>query len=96
MKPASETLLALDTSVEAQQIQIALWRRMSALEKAQAVGHTSRRVQELSLAGIRQLYPSASERECRLRYALLTLGRTLALRAYPEGEGVFGPRAHDR
>ena len=91
MKPASETLLALDTSVEAQQIQVALWRRMSALEKSQAVGNTSRRVQELSLAGIRQRYPSASEHECRLRYALLTLGRSLALRAYPEVESILGP-----
>ena len=91
MKPASKTLLALDTSVEAQQVQIMLWRQMSTLEKARAVGKISRRLRELSMAGIRQRYPSASESECRVRYALLTLGRSLALSAYPEAAPVLGP-----
>ncbi|MDH3254312.1 MAG: hypothetical protein OEM62_04910 [Acidobacteriota bacterium] len=91
MKPLVETGLAVDTSVEAQEMQVALWRQMSSLAKAQAVGKISCRVRELSLAGIRRRHPTASERECRFRYALLTLGRSLALRAYPEAETVLGP-----
>lgn len=90
MKHASAAVFGLDTSLEAQRPQVMLWRRMSPLEKAQAVGQVSRSVRELSLAGILQRNPSASERECRLRYALLTLGRELACEAYPEAENLSG------
>lgn len=90
VKRGSGGLLASDTSFDVQQKQVALWRDMTPLEKAQAAGRVSRRVRELSLAGIRQRHPSASERECRLRYALLTLGRALACRAYPEAHDIPG------
>jgi hypothetical protein len=90
-RKARRAHLALDTSLEAQRMQVALWRGMSPLEKAQAVGRVSRKVRELSLEGIRQRNPSASERECRLRYALLTLGRSLACKAYPEADTIPGP-----
>jgi hypothetical protein len=79
---------ACDTSPEAQRLQVALWRAMTPLEKAQTVGRVSRRVRELSLTGIRLRHPSASESECHLRYALLTLGRPLACLAYPEAETI--------
>ena len=90
MKPVSGTVLVADTLPEAQRMQIMLWREMSTLDTARVIGTISSRVQELSLAGIRRRHPSASERECRLRYALLTLGRSLALRAYPEAETLHG------
>jgi putative SOS response-associated peptidase YedK len=80
----SRAVLASDTSPEAQRIQVALWRRMSPIEKAQTVGRISRNVRQLSLAGIRQRHPLASERECEMRFAILTLGRTLASKAYPD------------
>ena len=83
MKQAPTALLGLDTPPELQRMQVMLWRQMPPLEKAQAVVQVSRNVRELSLAGIRQRHPSASEPECRLRYALLTLGRSLACLAYP-------------
>ena len=57
---------------------------MSPLEKAKAVSAASRAVQALSLVGIRQRHPEASERECSLRLALMTLGRALASEVYPE------------
>ena len=87
---AESALLASDSSPEVERIQLALWRRMSPLEKAQAVGQVSRSVRELSLAGIRVRHPSASEHECRLRYAMLTLGRSLAGKAYPEVKTLPG------
>ncbi len=61
---------------------------MSPLEKARAVASISRSVRALALAGIRLRHPSSSEEECRLRYALITLGRPLACQAYPEAEAL--------
>ena len=84
MKTTSGRPRGSDTSHAARRLQIELWRGMSALEKARLAGATSRDVRRLSWAGIRQRHPSASERECLLRYAVLTLGRPLALRAYPD------------
>ena len=90
VKQTSQPVLAADTSPEAQRLQVRIWRRMSPAEKAEVVGQVSSSVCELSLTGIRQRHPSASERECRLRYALLTLGRSLACKAYPEAESLSG------
>ena len=90
LKHTPSASLASDTSFDVQRMQVALWRKMSPLEKAQAVGQVSHAVRELSLVGIRQRHPTVSERECLLRYALLTLGRSLALRAYPEAHTIPG------
>jgi hypothetical protein len=84
MKQAPGALLGADSSVEMERMQVELWRNMPALEKARAVGQVSRSVRELSMAGIRSRHPSASKKECSLRYAVLTLGRSLACQAYPE------------
>ena len=83
-------MLASDTARYAQRLQVELWRRMTPLEKARVVSDTSRAVQELSLVGIRWRYPEASERECMLRLAALTLGRSLASAVYPELSSLLG------
>jgi hypothetical protein len=83
-------VLAADTTVEAERIQVERWRRMTPLEKARAVTEVSRAVQELSLAGLRIRHPGASERECLLRLAALKLGRDLACEIYPEAAALFG------
>ena len=80
--------LAFDTEPEVERIQVALWREMSALEKTRIVAEASTSIRDLSLAGIRLRYPKASEDECRLRYALITLGRSVACQAYPEAEAL--------
>jgi len=77
----------MDTSERAALLQIDLWRRMSAEEKAGLVGGLTRSVQELCLAGIRERHPLASERECLLRLAVIKLGPELACRVYPEISG---------
>ena len=79
----TNALLASDTSVEAERVQIGMWRRMSPLEKARTVTDVSQAVQKLSLAGIRSRHPDASDHECMLRLAVLKLGRQLACRVYP-------------
>lgn len=87
-RPGGEGILAADTSSEAEQVQVALWREMSASEKAGLVAELTAGARQLSLAGIRRRHPSASEEECRLRYAVRTLGRSMARRAYPQVEAL--------
>ncbi len=82
-------MLSRDSLPEVERLQIALWRRMSPLEKARAVDGLSRAAQELALAGIRKRHPHASEPECQLRLALLKLGPRLAVRAYPEAADLL-------
>lgn len=77
-------VLSLDTSIDAERLQIRLWRRMSPLEKARATSEISCSAHELSLAGIRRRHPEASDHDCKLRLALITLGRELAMQVYPE------------
>ena len=77
-------VLAADTSPAAERLQVELWRRMSSVDKARLVDDLTRTADELALAGIRMRHPRASERECRLRLAVLKLGPDLAVRAYPE------------
>jgi hypothetical protein len=57
---------------------------MSPAEKAAIVSGLTDASYDLALAGVRHRYPDASAREHFLRLALVTLGRDLAIRAYPE------------
>jgi hypothetical protein len=82
--PPARAVLSADTSPEAERLQIELWRRMSPVKKKSPVNGLSRSALELSLAGIRLRHPGASEHECWLRLALLTLGRSVASRVYPD------------
>ena len=76
--------LNLDTSPEAERLQIEAWRRMSTVQKAALVSGLTRAAVDMTLAGIRQRHPSASLREVRLRFAVMTLGRDLARAAFPD------------
>ncbi len=77
-------ILAVDSSPDAERLQVERWRAMTPQEKAHTVSALTRAVQELSLAGIRQRHPHASEHECLLRLAELKLGRRLTELAYPD------------
>jgi len=83
-------VLSQDSSREAEQTQVELWRVMSPQQKVRIVGEISLAVEELSLAGIRRRHPAASERECLLRLALLKLGPELACKVYPEVADLLG------
>jgi hypothetical protein len=76
--------LADDTPHDIEQRQIEGWRRMSPAQKAELIVALSQSARDLALAGIRHRYPNASPREQFLRLAMLTLGRELARRAYPD------------
>jgi len=82
--------LSRDTSRQAEDLQVELWRGMSPLSKIQAVSALSRSVLLLSLAGIRQRFPDATDSECKIRLARLTLGSELAERVYPGSSELSG------
>lgn len=77
-----------DTSVDAAARQIAMWRAMSASDKARLVASLSRAVDQMALAGIRRRLPHASTREQFLRLAILKLGPEVAGRVYPEATAL--------
>jgi len=82
--------LSRDTSRQAEEMQVELWRGMSPQSKVQAVSALTRSVLQLSLAGIRQRFPGATDHECKIRLARLTLGPELAERVYPESSKLSG------
>jgi len=87
----NRAVLSTDTTAEAERLQLELWRAMSPLQKARAVSQITRAAQEMALAGIRQRHPRASESECMMRLAILTLGPELARRVYPEAAALLDP-----
>ena len=82
--------LSRDTSRQAEEMQVDLWRGMSPLSKVQAVSALTRSVLQLALAGIRQRIPGATDSECKIRLARLTLGPELAEWVYPESSKLSG------
>jgi hypothetical protein len=76
--------LSADTSPDIEQLQVEGWRRMSPAEKAAIVSGLTQASYDLALAGVRHRFPDASAREQFLRLAIITLGRELATRVYPE------------
>jgi hypothetical protein len=76
--------LARDTDAAVEQRQIEAWRAMTPGQKLQLALQMSATVRELAMAGVRQRFPHASEREQFLRLAQLTLGDELARKAYPD------------
>jgi hypothetical protein len=83
--------LASDTSPEIERLQIERWRAMSAADKAALVSGLTAASYKLALAGVRRRHPDASPREHFLRLAVISLGRDLARKAYPEVDRLETP-----
>ena len=83
--------LAADTAPEIEEMQIEAWRRMTPGEKAALVTGLTQAVFDAALTGVRQRHPDASAREQFLRLAIITLGRELATKAYPEIDQLDPP-----
>jgi len=82
-------VLSADSSPTVERFQIDAWRRMSPVHKVRTVDGLTRTVQVLALAGIRQRYPGASERECFLRLSVLKLGSEATRRLYPDAAALL-------
>jgi hypothetical protein len=73
-----------DTSAEAERVLVEKLRAMSPGQRLGLALSLSRSVRALALAGIRQRYPEATDREQFLRFSVAIHGRELATAAYPE------------
>jgi hypothetical protein len=84
------SLRPADTSPEAWKVFLDIQRRMTPAEKIERTLEWSQLNRAFAEAGIRQRWPQADDREILLRYARLTLGEELFLKAYgdalPEDE----------
>ena len=83
--------LALDTAVEVERQQIERWREMSSADKAALISGLTNATFVLARAGLRHRDPDASARELFLRLAVVTLGRDLAERAFPDARSLPEP-----
>lgn len=92
---ARRAILSDDTAPEVERQQIEIWRRMHPGDKARLMAAASRSVRTLALAGLRSRHPAASEREIIARFAAMTLGRPLAVKAYPELDDFDAPSPCD-
>jgi hypothetical protein len=77
MKPLSS-----DTHPEAEKVLIEGYRRMTPAQKLQCLQQMVQRAEALQVAAIRRRYPHATEREVRLRTAVLWHGPELIRRAF--------------
>lgn len=71
-----------DTTPEAWEIQLDIYRRMSPEEKAAAAFALTEQVRTIAEAELRQKFPHASDREVFLRRVQLQLGDELFRKAY--------------
>jgi hypothetical protein len=71
-----------DTSPEAWDIYLSLQRKLTPSERMQQVFEWSDVIRELGMAGLRQQYPDADEREIFLRATRNNLGTELFLKVY--------------
>jgi hypothetical protein len=78
--PTGYRLQSEDTSYETELLLIERWRSMTPDEKAALTAQASRDLRNLTLAGLRQRIPEASERELGIRFAALAYGRDLVRR----------------
>lgn len=75
---------AYDTSPEAHEVQLAIWRRMGAAGRHALVVRMSEELRELSGTGIRLRHPAYTEAEVELALRRLTWGDALFMQVYPE------------
>jgi hypothetical protein len=84
MAPVERLPLAEDTPLEVEEVQLALWRKMSPQDKMRLISGICRAVDDAAREGLRRRHPGAGDRELFLRLALLRLGHDLAVEAFPD------------
>ena len=67
-----------DTSADADEAQLACFRRLTPQQRLQKMVASSRRGRDLALAAIRRSEPEITEQETRLRFLALAYGDGLA------------------
>jgi len=77
-----------DTTPQAEQVQLEIFRRMGPEKRLQAGIELSQLCRKLLLEGVRMRHPEYDEREVKLAAIRLTLPEDLFLAAYPEGRDI--------
>ena len=88
VEPPVRRPLAEDTPLEIEQVQIAMWQRMTPSDKMRLVSGLCRRLHTLAAEAVKQRHPQASAREQFLRLAIVRLGYDLAVEAFPDAAGL--------
>jgi len=79
----------LDTTQEAEKIQLDIFRRRGPERRLQAGLALSRSCRELLREGVRRRHPDYDERQIQLAVIRLTLPEDLFSAAYPEARGIL-------
>ncbi|MGA2956493.1 MAG: hypothetical protein ABSF48_12330 [Thermodesulfobacteriota bacterium] len=77
-----------DTTAEAEQMQLEIFRRMGPEKRLQAGIALSQLCRKLLAEGVRRRHPEFDEREIKLATIRLTLPEDLFLAAYPEARHI--------
>ncbi len=81
--------LSADTSRAIEDQQVDAWRRMSSVDIAHALSAAWSAGTQLAWFGLKDRFPDATDDELRVRYAVMTLGRDLAVRMYPHARTLI-------
>lgn len=71
-----------DTSPEAFEVQLRIYREMSPARKLQQVNALIRASRRLAMAGLRERHPDASDEELKKRFAALVLDAETVRKVY--------------
>ena len=72
-----------DTSRDAANVQVAVWRRMSGEQRVAMAFELSENVRQIAAEGVRRRHPDYSDDEVRLAVIRLQLGNELFQAAFP-------------
>ncbi len=79
----------LDTSPEAERVQLEIFRRMGPEKRLQAGIALSQICRKLLMEGVRRRHPEYEERQIRLAVIRLMLPEKLFFEAYPEARDIL-------
>ncbi len=80
---------ALDTTIEAEKIQIEIFRKMKAEQRLKMAISLTQTDRKLLMAGVRKRHPEYNENQIRLAVIRLTLGANLFSTVYPETKDIL-------
>ena len=81
-------ILPMDTTAEADAVQIEAYRRLSGAERAATTFRLTDLVRAAAMAGIRKRHPEYDEARVRMAWQRLVLGDHLVRQVYPDRELV--------
>jgi len=79
----------LDTTPEAERIQLEIFRRMGPEKRLKAAIGLSRTCRELLIEGVHRRHPEYDQRQIRVAVIRLILPEKLFLEAYPEARDIL-------